>query len=274
MLEIPTPPLCEQRQIAKVLEAWDQSIRQIEKLIETKHRLKKGLMQQLLTGKRRFKKFVKSKETRRTKYGELPADWDVVCVRDIADVNKRSLPNSTDPGYEFFYIDLSAVKEGTVDFPNTRIRFGEAPSRARRIVASGDVIMATVRPNLKGFALADFNSTDTICSTGFALISPYSKTDSLFIYENLYSDLVSQQIHGLLVGSNYPAINSSDVENLNLFYPTDKDEREQISKILAGIGNEIQNLHLCLQALQEQKRGLMQKLLTGQIRVKATCEVL
>jgi len=127
--------------------------------------------------------------------------------------------------------------------------------------------MATVRPNLKGFALADFDTTHTVCSTGFALISPHCKSDSRFIYENLYSDLVSQQIHGLLVGSNYPAINSSDVENMHLFYPTDKDEREQISKVLASIGNEIQNLNLCLQALQEQKHGLMQKLLTGQVRV-------
>jgi type I restriction enzyme S subunit len=85
--------------------------------------------------------------------------------------------------------------------------------------------------------------------------------------------LVSQQIHGLLVGSNYPAINSSAVENMHLFYPTDKDEREQISIVLAGIGNELQNLNLCLRALQEQKRSLMQKLLTGQIRVKATEEI-
>ena len=133
--------------------------------------------------------------------------------------------------------------------------------------------MATVRPTLKGFALANFNTTDTVCSTGFALISPYYKTDSLFIYESLYSDLISRQIHGLLVGSNYPAINSSDVENMHLFYPPNKDEREQISQVLAAIGNEIQNLVLCLQALQEQKRGLMQKLLTGQIRVKAIEEM-
>lgn len=112
--------------------------------------------------------------------------------------------------------------------------------------------MATVRPNLKGFALANFNATDTVCSTVFALISPYSKTVSLFIYETLYSNLVSRQIHGLLVVSNYPAINSSDVENMNIFYPTDKDEREQISNVLEGIGNELQNLTLCLHVLQEK----------------------
>jgi hypothetical protein len=60
---------------------------------------------------------------------------------------------------------------------------------------------------------------------------------------------------------------------MHLFYPTDKDEREQILIVLAGIGNELQNLNLCLRALQEQKRSLMQKLLTGQIRVKATEEI-
>jgi restriction endonuclease S subunit len=183
VMQIWQPPFPEQERIAEIITTWDRAMAQAEKLIEAKRKLKTGLMQQLLTGKRRFKEFVKSEETRRTKYGELPVDWDLVCIRDIADVNKRSLPNSTAPDYEFFYVDLSAVKEGSVDFPSTRTRFGEAPSRARRIVVSGDVIMATVRPNLKGFALADFDTADTICSTGFALISPHCKSDSRFIYE-------------------------------------------------------------------------------------------
>jgi type I restriction enzyme S subunit len=98
------------------------------------------------------------------------------CPRATLTQTNEFLPN-------YSYVDLSAVKEGSVDFPSTRTRFGEAPSRARRIVVSGDVIMATVRPNLKGFALADFDTADTICSTGFALISPHCKSDSRFIYE-------------------------------------------------------------------------------------------
>jgi type I restriction enzyme S subunit len=104
VMQIWQPPFPEQERIAEIITTWDRAMAQAEKLIEAKRKLKTGLMQQLLTGKRRFKEFVKSEETRRTKYGELPVDWDLVCIRDIADVNKRSLPNSTAPDYEFFYV--------------------------------------------------------------------------------------------------------------------------------------------------------------------------
>ena len=73
-------------------------------------------MQQLLTGKKRFSKFAKNKKMKNSRYGLIPEDWDIIHIRDIAKVNSHNLPNSTDPKYEFYYIDLNAVKKGKAQY--------------------------------------------------------------------------------------------------------------------------------------------------------------
>ena len=267
-LEVEVPPLPEQKKIARIIGTWDRAIDLTERLIEAKERQKKGLMQQLLTGKERFREFVQNGKMQQSKVGLIPEDWDVVKIKDIAEVNRKSLTGKTPKNYVFNYIDLSAVKKGIIDFSTNKIRFNDAPSRARRILSKGDVIMATVRPYLQGFAIADFDVSDYICSTGFALITPKKDMDTQFIYESLYASFTERQIYGLLVGSNYPAINASDVENLWLVYPKNDRERAWIASTLSACDQEIELLQEKLEALKEQKKGLMQQLLTGKVRVK------
>lgn len=132
----------------------------------------------------------------------------------------------------------------------------------------GDVIMATVRPYLLGFAVCNFEARDVLCSTGFALISPKVPVDSNFIYQSLYGSITSRQVHALLTGSNYPAINSSDVKKLKFIWPQTVAERERIGNVLQACDQEIALLERKLAALKAQKRGLMQRLLTGRVRVE------
>ena len=266
-LPVLLPPLPEQRRIAEILDEWDKAITLTERLIETKQTRKKGLMQKLLTGKVRFGEFVQSEEKQETKFGDLPKDWDIVHIKDIANVNAESLSKKSDTSYTYFYIDLSSVDRGSIALPQERERFGDLPSRARRVLRKNDVIMATVRPYLLGFAVCDFEPKDILCSTGFALISPKTRFDSNFIYQSLYGDIVSRQLQALLVGSNYPAINSSDVNNLRLFWPKDAIERRKIASVLQSCDEEIDLLGQKLAALKRQKKGLMQQLLTGKVRV-------
>lgn len=266
-IQVNVPPLSEQKKIARILGTWDRAIDLTERLIEAKERRKKGLMQQMLTGKVRFGEFVQSDKMQQSKVGLIPEDWDMVKIKDIAEVNRKSLTEKTPPNYVFNYIDLSAVKKGMIDFSTGKIRFKDAPSRARRILNKGDVIMATVRPNLQGFAIADFDVSAYICSTGFALITPKKDMDTPFIYQSLYASFTERQIYGLLAGSNYPAINASDVENLWLVYPNNDQERAWIASTLSACDQEIELLGRKLDVLMEQKKGLMQQLLTGQVRV-------
>ncbi len=113
----------------------------------------------------------------------------------MCEINKNTLKNDTNPNYSFKYIDLSAVKTGQINIPDNNIIFKNSPSRARRIIKKNDVIIATVRPNLKGFAHIDFNSEDMIVSTGFAVLTPYNIVDSKFLYHLFYTELLSFQIN-------------------------------------------------------------------------------
>lgn len=266
-LKIPLPPIAEQRRIAEILGTWDEAISLTQRLIEAKQRRKKGLMQRLLTGSVRLPGFAKSNAKQETKYGQTPKDWRLVHISDVASVNAKTLSEKSDPNKEYFYIELSAVDNGKIAFPEESLKFAELPSRARRIVRKRDVIMSTVRPNLQGFAVCDFDPKGFICSTGFALITPKILSDSQFIYQSLYGDIVSRQLHGLVTGSNYPAINSSEVKNLKLAWPLDSDERHAIAAVLQTADEEIGLLERKLAGLRQQKKGLMQRLLTGKVRV-------
>ena len=207
------PPVPEQHEIAEILCTWDEAICLTERLIAIKQRRKKALMEQLLTG-RRFREFVQSEARQQTRFGEMPADWDIVHIEDTARVNIETLSENSASDHLYYYIDLSSVDKGSITFPKECQCFSELPSRARRVLHKGDIIMATVRPYLLGFAVCDFEPTNVLCSTGFALISPKIASDSNFIYQSLYGSTILEQIQALLTGSNYPAINSSDVKKL------------------------------------------------------------
>lgn len=264
------PEIGVQKRIAAVLRTFDEAIAQTEKLIAAKRRLKQGLMQQLLTGQRRFPEFANRRRPKETKWGPLPADWDIVHLDDVAAINQRTLPEATDPASSFFYVDLSTVKDGSIRKPSRRISFADAPSRARRLATRGDIVMATVRPNLQGFALPAFDLTDFVFSTGFAIISPQRVDDSGFLYHSLYSEVVARQLHGLIAGSSYPAITGKDVGRLRIFLPSDPRERAKIGRVLTALSHEINLLCKYARWLSRQKHGLMQKLLTGPIRVSTS----
>ena len=257
---IPFPSLPEQQKIAEILSTVDAKIEIIDQQITETQELKKGLMQQLLT------KGIAHTEFKDSALGKIPKSWEVVKISKVAHINNSSLPNTTDEKYEFYYIDLSSVKSGKIETPLEKIKYSDSPSRARRILKRGDVIMATVRPNLLGFAFAGFDTNNYVCSTGFALLSHKENSNGQFIYQNLYSESVKSQINKLIVGSNYPAINSSDVKNIRIPFPS-LNEQNQIAEILTSVDDKLEVLSEKKITYQELKQGLMQQLLTGKVRV-------
>ena len=203
---------------------------------------------------------------KRCKTGTIPKDWDEKRIVEICNVNKQSLNGSTPKDYLFNYYDLSSIDNGKIMHPPNQIRFEEAPSRARRIFKKNDILMSTVRPYLKGFAYIDFDCRDCIASTGFAILESKNDKDAMLIYHNLFSYAIDKQINSLLVGSNYPAINSSDVENLKIPYAHNACEREIIGNILTTCDKAIKLKERLIEEKKKQKTGLMQKLLTGNVR--------
>ncbi len=186
-------------------------------------------------------------------------------------VDPESLPVGTDPRFTFHYVDISALANGRLILPRDPVEYRHAPSRARRVIRSGDVLMAAVRPNLKAFAYCDLPDGGFVASTGFAVLRPKQDTDPHFILCAILSDDVSRQIESRVVGSNYPAINSSDVRRLEL-PDLDLVEQLRVGRIVATIDDAIELTEALIAKTQQIKAGLMHDLFTrgvtpdGQLR--------
>jgi len=257
-INIPIPPLLEQQKIAKILSTWDKAISTTERLIENSTQQKSALMQQLLTGKKRLL----------DDNGErFEGEFNQHRLSELVNIDKKSLGKNTPENYEFEYISLSDVSTGTISKSLERHVFSSAPSRARRIVKENDLLLATVRPNLKGFAKARKEHDGFVASTGFAVLSAKKDVSSDYVYHYLFSHHLTGQINALVVGSNYPAINSSDVGSLKILCPP-LEEQQKIATVLTNADREIELLEQQLADLQQEKKALMQVLLTGKKRVR------
>lgn len=250
-LAFPMPSGEEQAKIAKVLSTWDKAIAVTDKLITNSKAQKKALMQQFLTRKRpRF----------RRNFRDFRVD-------DVAMVDTKNLGNQTNGDFEFRYISLSDVSEGRISQELNVYRFRDAPSRARRIVEPGDILMSTVRPNLQAFSKVSIEHTGCIASTGFAVLTPRTGFDGGYIYHYLFGRHITSQLDALVVGSSYPAINSSDVKALTIRCPELK-EQKFIASVLDSLDSTVRALTEQLGLLQKEKSALMQQLITGKRRVK------
>jgi type I restriction enzyme S subunit len=108
-LHIQIPPKGEQKKIAEILSTWDRAIEKTQKLIDAKQRLKKGLMQQLLTGRMRFPGFGAPVE----KAGELPEGWEIIKIGHVAKVYSGGTPSRSNPS--FFEGSIPWIKSGELN---------------------------------------------------------------------------------------------------------------------------------------------------------------
>ncbi len=197
---------------------------------------------------------------KQTEIGRMPTDWSAEKVATLADIDSESLSNKTPTDFSFRYVSLGDVSGGQLIGSQDQITLAEAPSRARRIVKSGDVLFATVRPNLKGHFFARHVVGDIVASTGFAVIrAKQGVADPAFVYQSLLSGYVDAQIEKLTAGSNYPAVNSADVKGILLPTPPLR-EQQKIAEILTTVDDKLDVIARQIEATQTLKQGLMQTL--------------
>ena len=156
--------------------------------------------------------------------GDVPGHWDVRRLKHWVSVNESSLPETTDPDFEFRYLEISAIDNGELVEEPSRIRFSAAPSRARRVVRSGDTIISTVRTYLKAVWFADEISGNLICSTGFAVLSPREGTIPKFVNYAVQSDTFTDRVTAESVGTAYPAIAESRLGSFEVGVPTSAEQ--------------------------------------------------
>ena len=149
----------------------------------------------------------------------------------------------------------------------TKYTFATAPSRARRVLDCDDVLISTVRPNLMSHYIVQQEVKDLVCSTGFSVVRCVKEQlCSGYLYQHLFSTVINNQIEMLVSGSNYPAINSTDVRNLKIQLGSIA-EQTAIATILFDMDSEIQALKKRLNKTRQIKQGMMQELLTGKTRL-------
>ncbi|MCG7377372.1 restriction endonuclease subunit S [Paenibacillus sp. ACRSA] len=162
----------------------------------------------------------------------------VVKLGDIACFNPENLKKSTAGEYEIKYIDIESVNVGKINAYKD-FAFKDAPSRARRIVKSNDILISTVRPYLKAFAKVEDDYGNIICSTGFAVMRVNEGISSDYVFSYLMSDLFINQLIPKMVGANYPAVSAEDIKECSISLPAYK-EQLKIASALAEADTLIQ----------------------------------
>ena len=185
---------------------------------------------------------------------EDAGEWEKKPLKEIAKINptNEGLPDS------FVYIDLESVEAGELKAKAKIAREG-APSRAQRVLERGDIIYQVVRPYQRNNLLCDFkDGDDYVASTGYAQIR--ARGSNGFLYQAIHTDIFVNRVIAKCTGSNYPAINCSDLAEIYLGIPPALLEQRKIAACLSSLDELISAESRKLEALKMHKKGLLQNL--------------
>jgi len=249
---LPLPNISEQKKIAEILSTWDEAIEQSRKLIEAKKRHKKALMQRLLTGKRRYRSYDHD-------------NWKVKLLGDLIEPVSRPVPKPQNP-----YLSIGIRSHGKGTFQKTVEQPEKVMMDTLYRIESNDVIVNITFAWEGAIAIVSEQDSGGLVSHRFPTYR-FRKTEAdIDFFRNLILTKKFVWDLGLIspggAGRNR-VLSQKDFLKLKVFVPSVPVQKE-IGEILAAADKE---LHLCedyLKALEKQKRGLMQKLLTGEVRVK------
>ncbi|NOR49003.1 MAG: restriction endonuclease subunit S [Methanosarcinaceae archaeon] len=257
---IPSPYPKERQKIAEILSTWDKAIELKEKLIEEKKEFKRGLIQKLLVGKIRFKEYVKNpnlQEVRR--YSTLPEDWSIKKASSIfSNISTKNNDNEK---------LLSATQDNGViprDMLDGDVMSPSGDTNSYKLVEEGDFVIS-LRTFQGGIEYSCYRG---IISPAYTVIKnkiPICADFYRYIFKSkLFIDRLASSVIGIRDGKQ---ISYGDFSFMFLPYPELK-EQEKIAFSLKNLDDNIELLELELNHLKEQKRGLMQLLLTGIVRVE------
>lgn len=242
---IPLPPLAEQEKIAEILSTWDKAIEKQTQLIQKLELRKKGLMQQLLTGKKRLPGFIG--EWKKVKAGLI---FKSVSIRS----NKQD-------------ILLSATQEHGViprDMLESRVTMPTGDLSSFKLVDVGDFVIS-LRSFEGGIEYSQYRG---VVSPAYTVLKKALDVNSAFYKAYFKSNDFIQRLSVAVIGiRDGKQISYSDFAYIKIPFPA-LQEQTAIANILSSCDEEIRLAQDKLAAMKEQKKGLMQVLLTGRRRVK------
>ena len=202
--------------------------------------------------------------------GDIPKSWTNKRLKYLTLYNNKTLVENTDENFEFDYIDISSVEYGRGITQKQHLIFRDAPSRARRVVRSGDVIISTVRTYLKAVATIEESKDPLIVSTGFIVLEAIPEEISpRFLHYAVLSDSFISLVEAYSVGISYPAINASEIINFYIPLPS-LIEQTTIANFLDSECSRIDDLislvHDSIEECRKLKQSVITKAITKGIR--------
>ncbi|MEF3712521.1 restriction endonuclease subunit S [Escherichia coli] len=249
VLKINLPPLREQKKIAQILSTWDKAISVTEKLLANSQQQKKALMQQLLTGQKRL---LDENGVR------FSGEWCTCTLSEVAHIIMGSSPKSeayNDNGLGLPLIQGNADIKCRVSCPRVYT------SDITKECTPGDILLS-VRAPVGTVALSQHKAC---IGRGISAIKSKRKMSQSFLYQ--WFLWFEPKWCYLSQGSTFESINSDDIKTLKLSVPN-FEEQQKIAAVLSAADAEISTLEKKLACLRDEKKALMQQLLTGKRRVK------
>ena len=140
-------------------------------------------------------------------------------IRDLVETSVEKASRKCKPEDTIRYIDISSIDgESNSVIGTTEYRFSEAPSRAQQCTKKGDILVSTVRPNLKNIAVNQLDAENLVASSGFCVLRPKDKYAGI-ILAYVMSEPFTKKMVAEAKGSNYPAIHDSDILDYSITVP-------------------------------------------------------
>jgi type I restriction enzyme S subunit len=260
-IRIPLPPLPEQQRIVSILDKCFSAI----------ERSRNNAEQNLKNAKELFESYLQGV------FEKKGDGWVEKTLGEVL-IKTKTIDPTKSPDAEFTYLDVSSVNKETKEIENTVILLGkDAPSRARKLVKTNDVIFATVRPTHSRVALITEEYNEQVCSTGYIVLRAKEYLNNSLVFYFLLTYGFNKQMEKLQKGASYPAVTDSEVKGIYIRYPKLLTEQLTIVDQLDALRAETQKLEAIYQKkiadLEELKKSVLQKAFSGELKTEKSFAV-
>ena len=259
-IKIPLPPLAEQRRIAEILRTWDEAIEAAEAELKAKQERKRWLMDKLLTP-----------STQKAGARRINC-WDVYKIGELCDVITGSTPSRTNSDYwnegsvPWFTVDDIRKGGRVIHSTIQHVTESAVKESSLRLMPAGTVLLCCTA-SVGEYAITRVPITSNQQFNGLVIKSEFKDKLSAEFLFNIASTL-REKLKGFCGKTSVDFVSGSNLKSIQIPLPSLAEQRK-IAEILQSADSDVQTMNLRIESLRVQKRGLMQKLLTGEVRVAA-----
>lgn len=197
-----------------------------------------------------------------------PAGWTECLMEDIT-LPVQKIDPKDNPAREIMYVDISSIDNVRNNIGVTKkLRLADAPSRARQIIHSGDVLFSTVRPYLRNIAAVPDKCDGQVASTGFSILRPALGIDPAFLFYKAISSKFVNALSGEQYGVSYPAVKDEQVRAQPVELPPTTEQRRIVAKIeelFSELDKGIESLKTAREQLKVYRHAVLKHAFEGKL---------